>query len=41
MPDEMSLELSWEDIKRIVCELGFEILVRTFVRKANNLFPFY
>ncbi|XP_019858904.1 PREDICTED: carnosine N-methyltransferase-like [Amphimedon queenslandica] len=29
MPGETSLELSWEDIKRISCKIGFEIMTET------------
>ncbi len=29
VPHEMSLELSWEDVKRIIIKTGFEILVST------------
>lgn len=33
MPGEISLELSWEDIHKIIKEIGFEILVSQKTKK--------
>ena len=35
MPHEMSIELSWEDVRQIIVKTGFEILVCTNSRRVH------